>query len=172
MTTAPQLARINGTWRTWAVALTATLALNFALFSGIPHLMKPGEEITVSGPPLQQIQLTRLRRPEPEPPEEKPDPPEKKQPKETPPKELKQHRAAMKSLSMAIDINPRLPAIPGAPALPQVMSLRPGQPGSQRPVHPRGSGPAFNRALKDSPGLSLPGKDQGNSRMGLRGVHR
>lgn len=122
MTAAPQTTRINGTWRTWAAALTATLALNFALFSGIPHLMKPGEERAVVGPPLQQIQLTRLRRPEPEPPEEKPDPPEKAKPKEAPPKELKPHQPAMKALSMAIDINPRLPAIPGAPALPQVMS--------------------------------------------------
>jgi len=122
MTTAPDTARINGTWRTWAVALAATLALNFALFSGIPRLMKPGEERVVSSPPLQQIQLTRLRRPEPEPPEEKPDPPEQIKPKEAPPKELKPRQPAMKTLSLAIDINPRLPAVPGAPALPRVMS--------------------------------------------------
>lgn len=114
--------RINGTWRTWAVAVTGTLVLNLALFMGIPHLMAPGEDAPLLGSPPQQIQLTRLRRPDPEPPEKKPEPKQKPKMEKAQPKHLQQHRPAMKPLSLAIDINPRLPAAPGAPALPLVMN--------------------------------------------------
>jgi protein TonB len=120
MTTAA--ARINGTWRTWAAAVTGTLALNLALFLVIPHLMAPGEETVVLGSAPQQIQLTRLRRPDPAPPEKKPDPPKKPEQKTAEPQAIDQRRPAVNTLSLAIDITPRLPAAPRAPALPRIMN--------------------------------------------------
>lgn len=115
------ISRLNGTWQTWACALACTLALNLALFSIIPNLMKPGDDVPVPGPMPSQIQLTRLRRPEVKPPEEKPRPPVKQEQKK-PPEPVKRNHPAIRSLSLSFEVNPRLPASPGAPVLPHLMS--------------------------------------------------
>ncbi|NWH03608.1 energy transducer TonB [Desulfobacter latus] len=112
---------LNSTWRSWAVALAGTLALNLLLFSVIPNLMKPREVIPQMGPMIQQIQLTRLRRSTIEPEKKESPPPPKAQPQKQP-VTPRINRQINPSLSMPFEINPRLPQGPAAIAVPDVMS--------------------------------------------------
>ena len=112
---------LAGGWQPWAVALAGTLALNLLLFSVIPNLMKPQEAVSLPGPMLQQVQLTRLRRSTIEPEKEKKQPPPKTQLKKQPVKP-RMNRQIPRSLSMPFEINPRLPQGPATIAVPEVMS--------------------------------------------------
>lgn len=112
---------LDSGWRTWAVALAGTLALNLLLFSVIPNLMKPQEAVPQVGPMIQQIQLTRLRHSTIEPEKKKNAPPPKAQPKKQVAKP-RMNRQISRSLSMPFEINPRLPKGPATIAVPEVMS--------------------------------------------------
>nr|WP_320194218.1 TonB family protein [uncultured Desulfobacter sp.] len=112
---------LAGGWQPWAVALAGTLALNLLLFSVIPNLMKPQEAVSLSGPMIQQIQLTRLRRSTIEPEEKKKTPPPKAQPQKQVAKP-RMNRQIVRSLSLPFEVNPRLPQGPATISVPEVMS--------------------------------------------------
>ena len=112
---------LDSGWRPWAMALAGTLALNLLLFSVIPNLMKPQEDVPQLSPMIQQIQLTRLRRSTIEPEKKKNAPPPKAQPKKQPAKP-RMNRQISRSLSMPFEINPRFPQGPTTIAVPEVMS--------------------------------------------------
>ncbi|WDP90073.1 MAG: energy transducer TonB [Desulfobacter sp.] len=115
------IARLNPGWSAWMAAAAATLALNLALFSVIPNLMAPEEATPTLGPMIPQIQLTRVRRTEPDPVKEKVRPQEKK-PEEKRVAKPKIGRPAARPLTLPFEINTRLPGGPGTLVLPQVMS--------------------------------------------------
>ena len=114
---------LNGNWYAWAGAVSCTLALNLALFSLIPTLMRPQEPNLSLGPMIPQIQLTRLKRKEPEPVKKKPKPLVEEKQKKAPVKPRANRPARhTRALSLPFEINPRLPDGPQTLALPQIMS--------------------------------------------------
>lgn len=110
---------LNGNCWTWAGAVACTLALNLALFSLIPCLMKPQSPPQSLGPMIPQVQLTRLKRTEP-PVKEKPTPRiEEKQPKTL--VKPRSNQPVQRPLALAFEINTRLPGGAQTLALPDIM---------------------------------------------------
>nr|WP_319392598.1 energy transducer TonB [uncultured Desulfobacter sp.] len=121
MKTAVKSLGLDSGWQPWAMAVAGTLALNLVLFSAIPNLMKPQDAATQVGPMIQQIQLTRMRRPTIEPEKKKKTPPPKAQPKKQVAKP-RVNRQITRSLSLPFEVNPRLPQGPATISVPEVMS--------------------------------------------------
>ncbi len=113
---------LNGNWYAWAGALISTLALNLALFTLIPTLMKPHAPALCPGPMIPQIQLTRLKRKPPEPVKKKPTPLVEEKPQQAPSKPRATHRPTRQPLALAFEINTRLPGGPQTLSLPRIMS--------------------------------------------------
>lgn len=111
---------LNGNWRTWAGAITCTLALNLALFALIPTLMNPSEPSMALGPMIPQIQLTRLKRKTMEPIKKKPKPRVAEKQAKTFAKP-RANQPAHQALALPFEINTRLPGGPQTLELPHVM---------------------------------------------------
>lgn len=110
---------LNGNWRAWTGAIACTLALNLALFTLIPCLMKPSAPALSLGPMIPQIQLTRLKRKTMEPVKRKPKPRiEEKQAKA--PTKPRVNRPVL-ALALPFKINTRLPGGPQTLELPDIM---------------------------------------------------
>lgn len=106
-------------WITWLWATLGAVGLNLALFSGMPHLLRPLKNRPAFDELVSQINVIRLKRPETpvkrKPIQKPPKPPPKKQPR---PKALLKQPHIATRLSLPFAVNPRLPAGPADLRLP------------------------------------------------------
>lgn len=101
---------------TWLLAAAAALGLNLVLFASMPYLQHPAQARPQLEPPLTQVDIVRMKRPETAARRRTDPPPE-------PPRSIKRPEPALEQplqarLSLPFAINPKLPAGPADLALP------------------------------------------------------
>jgi protein TonB len=113
-------------------AVAFSLALNIVLFDLMPRLIAGDSGRIECSPYVEKVEVIRIKRPEP--PARRKERKEKPKPRETPKKLLQKkqvyaNRPVRHTVDLPFEINPKLPAISGAVAVPPMQTISLGSPG-------------------------------------------